>query len=97
MYSSYWLHNWKKKSQIHDVQKIDEAMPVYNLITKSDTYLKTSARSWQCYGNEPALDNNDNIIGFYADSNNISSFKFMQQKIGQIINSGTKDAEKWFH
>ena len=37
-------------------------MPVYNFIEYSDVYLKTSEGLWQYYKDEPALDNNDNII-----------------------------------
>ena len=72
-------------------------MPMYNLIKYSDAYLQTSARLWQCYRNEPAVDNEDNIIGFPADNTNSSLFKFKQQIIGQIRNGGTKDVVKWFH
>ena len=37
-------------------------MPMYNFIEYSDVYLKTSEGLWQYYKDEPALDNNDNII-----------------------------------
>ena len=37
-------------------------MPIYNLIEFSDTYPKTSGSLWQYYRDEPALDNNGNII-----------------------------------
>ena len=48
---------------------------------------------WQYYRDEPALDNNDNIIDFPADNNNSVSFKFEQKITGQTKNSGTKDIE----
>ena len=51
-------------------------MPMYNLIEYSDAYLKTLGNLWKYYRNEPALDNNNNIIDFSADNNNIISFKF---------------------
>ena len=58
-------------------------MPRYKLIKYSDAYLKTSESLWQYYRDELALDNNDNIIGFSANSNNSISFKLKQQMTGQ--------------
>ena len=49
---------------------------MYNLIEYSDTYLKTSASLWQYYKDEPALDNDGNIIDFPDDNNNSALFKF---------------------
>ena len=43
-------------------------MPVYNLIDYSDNYSKTSGSLWQYYREEPALDNNDNIVNFSVNS-----------------------------
>ena len=57
-------------------------MPEYNLIKYSDVYLKTSGSLWQ-YRNEPALDNNNNIINFPAK----------QQITGKTRNGGTKYIE----
>ena len=48
---------------------------------------------WKYYRDEPALDANDNIIDFLANSNNSATFKFKQQITGQTRNSGTKDIE----
>ena len=45
-------------------------MPMYNLIEYSDTYSKTSGSLWQHYRDEPALDNNNNIFDFHANTNN---------------------------
>ena len=58
-------------------------MPRYKLIKYSDAYLKTSESLWQYYRDELALDNNGNIIGFSANSNNSISFKLKQQMTGQ--------------
>ena len=44
-------------------------MPVYNLIEYSDDYSKTSRSLWKYYRDEPALDNNDAIVDFPANSN----------------------------
>ena len=68
-------------------------MPMYNLIEYSDAYSKTSGSLWQYYRDEPALDNNNNIIDCPADNDNSSSFKFKQQITGQTGNGGTKDVE----
>ena len=67
--------------------------PMYNLIEYSDAQLTTSGSLWQYYRDEPALDNNNNIIDFPADNNNSASFKFKQQITRQTRNSGTKDVE----
>ena len=66
---------------------------MYNLIEYSDTYLKTSASLWQYYKDEPALDNDGNIIDFPDDNNNSALFKFKQKITRQTGNSGTKDVE----
>ena len=42
MCSIYWLHNRNKNRLVDNVQKIDVAMPMYNLKEYSDAYLKTS-------------------------------------------------------
>ena len=80
-------------AQVDDAQKIDTVMPMYNLIKYSDAYLKTSGSLWQYYRNEITLDNNNNIIDFPADNNNIISFKFKQQITRHTGNGGTKDVE----
>ena len=49
---------------------------MYDLIEYSDAYSKTSGSLWLYYRDELALDNNNNIIDFPADSNNSVSFKF---------------------
>ena len=54
-------------------------MPMNNLIEYSDTFLKNSGNSWQYYRDEPALNDNGNIINFPNDNNNSISFKFKQQ------------------
>ena len=63
-------------------------MPMYNLIQYSDVYSKTSGSLWQYYRDEPAIDNNNNIIDFLVYSNSIS-FKYKQQITDQARNSGT--------
>ena len=47
-------------------------MPMYNLIEYSDAYLKTSGSLCQYYRDEPALENNGNIIGFPANNKIVS-------------------------
>ena len=34
-------------TQVHDAQKIDVVMPIYNLIEYNDAYSKTSGSLWQ--------------------------------------------------
>ena len=50
-------------------------MPMYNLTEYSDAYSKTSGSLWQYYRDEPALDDNGNIIDFLTNYNS-ASFKF---------------------
>ena len=49
---------------------------MYNLIEYSDVYSKTSGSLWQYYRDEPALDNNNNIINILADNINSIPFKY---------------------
>ena len=79
--------------QIDDSQDIDVVMPMYNLIECSDAYSKTSGGLWQYYIDELALDNNNNIPDFLANSNNSTSFKFKEQITGKTGKGGTKDVE----
>ena len=74
-----------------DTQKIDVVIPMHNLIEYGDAYLKTSGSLWRYCRDEPALDNNGNIIDFPDDNNNSSSFKFKQKIARQTGNDGTKD------
>ena len=80
-------------AQVDHAQKIDIVMPMYNLIEYSDAYSKTSGSLWQYHRDEPALNANDEIIDFPANSNNSASFRFTQQISGQTGNGGTKDVE----
>ena len=59
----------------------------------SDAYSKISGILRQYHRDEPALDNNCDIIGFPDDNNNSASFKFKQQITGQTGNSSRKDVE----
>ena len=52
-------------------------MPMYNLIL------------WQYYRDEPALDDNDNIIDVPANNSDSNSLKFKQQITGQTGNCDT--------
>ena len=44
-------------------------MTIYNLTEYRDASSKTSGGLWQYYRDEPALDDNDNIIDFPANDN----------------------------
>ena len=84
-------------TQIDDAQKIHVVLPMYNLIEYSDAYSKTS-ESFRQFQNqtvldEPALDNNHNIIDFPGYNNNSALFKFKQTGTGQTGNGGTKNAK----
>ena len=57
-------------TQVHNVKDIDVVMPMYNLMKYSDIYSKTFGSLGLYCNNEPALDNNNNIIDFPASNNN---------------------------
>ena len=85
-------------TQVNDANDIDVVMPLYNLIEYRNNYSKISGSLWQSYRDEPALDNNNVIIDFLADSNNnCNLFKFKLKIKGQANNNGVKDVEIWFH
>ena len=60
-------------TQVHYAEDIDIVMPMYNLIEYSNAYSKSL---WQYYRDEPAINDNCDIIDFSADNNNSNSFKF---------------------
>ena len=80
-------------TQVDDAQNIDIVMPMYNLIEYSDVFSATLGRLRQCYRDEPALDNNNNIIDFPADNNNSILFKFKHQITEETGNGDTKNVE----
>ena len=51
---------------------------MYNLIRYSNNYSKTSGNLWQCYRDEPAL-NDTGAIADFSDADNNTSFKFKQK------------------
>ena len=66
-------------TQVDDAKNTVIVMPMHNLIEYSDAYSKTSRSLWQYYRDEPALENNFNIINFPANNNKSISFKIKQQ------------------
>ena len=48
---------------------------------------------WQYYTDEPASENNRNVIDFSDDNNYSASLKFKQKKTGQTRDCSTKDVE----
>ena len=80
-------------TQVDDAHDIDVVMLMYNLAEYSDTFSKTSGGLWQYYRDEPALNDNSNIIDFPNDNNYSISFKYKQQITGQKVNNGIKDVE----
>ena len=66
---------------------------MYNLITYSDNYSKTSANWWQYYRDEPALTDAITINSFATPSYNSALFKFKQKIIGKTASSCLKNVE----
>ena len=85
--------NETNNTQVDDAQDIDIVISMYDLIEYSNVYLKTLGNLWQYYRDEPALNNNNNVIDFPANNSNSISFKFKQQIKGQTGNGGTKNIE----
>ena len=79
-------------TQIDNAKDIDIVMPMYNLIEYSDNYSKSSGSLYQCYRDEPFLDNND-IADFPADNNNSASFKYKTKIAGITENDGIKNVK----
>ena len=61
-----------------DAHDIDVVMPMYNLNEYSDIFSKISGSLYQYYRDEPALNDNCNVIDFPNDNNNSILFKFKQ-------------------
>ena len=62
-------------TQIDNAKDLDIVMAICNLIKYGNNYSKTSGSLSQYYRNEPALNSDDNIVIFPANS---SLFKFKQ-------------------
>ena len=80
-------------TQVDDGQDSDIVMLMYNLIEYSDAYSKTLGCLWQYHRDEPAPDNNNNIIDFPANNNNSILSKLKQQITEQTGNGGTKNVQ----
>ena len=68
-------------------------MSMYTLTEYNDAYSKTSGSLQRYYRDEPALDNNGNVIDFPDDGNNSALFKSKQTMTGQTGNGATNDTE----
>ena len=55
---------------------------MHRLIECSNAYLKISGSLWQYYRDEPALDNNGNVIDFPDNNNNSALFKLRKKEAG---------------
>ena len=81
----------KDNTQVNDAKDLDVVVPMYNLIEYSDNYSKTSGGLWQYHRDEPALDNNGNIVNFPGNS---ASFNFKLKLTGKTPAVGnTKDVK----
>ena len=61
---------------------------MYNVIVNSGNYSKKSGNLWQCYRDEPFI--NDGVIIEVPDDSDRASFKSKQKIADQIGNNGTK-------
>ena len=66
---------------------------MYNSIEYSNACSKTSRSLWQYYRDEPALNNNGNIIGVPDNNDNSALFNFFKKITRQTGNCGTKEVE----
>ena len=69
-------------TEIDNAQYIDIVMPMYNLIEYSGNYSKTSGSLRQYCKEIPAVNNNDEIVGFNG-ANATESFNFKTKITGQ--------------
>ena len=79
--------------QVDYATDIDIVMLMYNSTEYSDNYLITSGSLWQCYRDEPSLDNNGNIPYFTGANHHSKSFKYKQKITGQTDDDGTKNVK----
>ena len=76
-------------TQIDTDRDTDTVMLMHNLIEYSDNSSKTSGSLWQYYTDDPALNNDGNIISFHAAGNNSDSFKFKTTIASKTGKGGT--------
>ena len=67
-------------------------MPMYNLIEYSDNYAKISGSLWQYCKVIPAVNINNEIVGF-TRGNTTNSFDFKAKITCKTGNNGTKNVE----
>ena len=77
--------------QVYNAKDVALVMPMYNLIKYSDNYSKTSGSLWQFYRDEPALDNNSNIVNSLGNSVSFKSKVKITRKAPAVSN--TKDVK----
>ena len=77
-------------TQVDNAKDIDTVVPIYNLIEHSDNYSKTSGSLWKYCEDIPAVNNDDNIVGFNG-ANVTDSFNFKTKITGQTENNGRID------
>ena len=61
-------------TQVDNTEDINIIMPMHNVIEFSNTYSATSVNVSKYYRDEPAINDNDNIIYFPANNNNGNLF-----------------------
>ena len=54
-------------AQVDYAEEINIIKRMYNLIKYSNAYSKTSGSLWQCYRDEPSINDSGDIINFPAD------------------------------
>ena len=79
-------------TQVDNAKDIDLVMSMYNLIEYSDNYAKTLGSLWQYCKDIPAVNINNEIIGF-TEANTTDSFNFKAKIKGQTGDDGTKNVE----
>ena len=80
-------------TQVDIAKNIDVVMPLYSLIEYSNIYLKTSGGLWEYYRDEPASDNNDQIIDIRHNNNIVFYLKLTKKITGETEKGRTKDVE----
>ena len=82
-------------AQVDNAKETDAVMNMYKLTEWNENYSQTSGSLWRYYRDQPALNNDGNIIDFPVNNDASLSFKFhlnfhLKNILDKTVNDGTK-------
>ena len=89
MHSIYWSYKQNKSIQENNTKDIDVVISMYNLWEYSNNCSKKLWSSFHYYRDEPALNNDGDVVDF-ADNNTADSFKSKEKITCQTCSDSTK-------